>query len=227
MPYSRTVAEVLNAHGDTIKDEIRKVLPATVTAVNPALQTVDVIVGVQNPLFDEYGNVSYEVLPALSNVPLACLRGGGFFVWLPVIPGDTVLLVFSDLSLDTWRVGTGATAVEPGWAGKHTADSPIAIPIIVPDAKVSLGPSADPTKLIVGKDGSAAQIKVSATDIELGALATDAVALASKVDAIFTAIATATPVAGDGGAAIIAAVADALAALTPPGSTASLLVKSG
>lgn len=226
MPYDRSLGEVFSAHADTLKDEFRKVLPATVTAVNPVLQTVDVVLGLENPLFDEYGGVSYEVLPPLSGIPLGCLRANGYIIWLPVTTGDTVLLLFSDLSLDTWLAGTGA-ATQPGWVGKHTIDSAIAIPLIVPTAKVSPTPTTDPTKLIIGKDGSPAQIKIGAADIELGALATDAVALASLVDSavstivtafnlhVHTGVTTGPGSSGPPGTPIVA-----------PGSTASLIVKA-
>jgi hypothetical protein len=225
MPYSVSLGEVFDAHSDTLKDELRNCLPATVTSVNPVLQTVDVVVGVQNPIFSEDGAVSYEVLPALSSVPLACLSGGGFFIWLPVKPGDTVLLVFSDLSLDTWMAGDGSIATKPGWVGKHTMDSPVAFPVLRPALKALASPVTDPTKLIIGKDGSQAQIKIGASDIELGAVTTDFVALASVVDSFAAVFAAWAPTGVVGDASALKALLTTWASTHP--TSASPLVKTG
>lgn len=172
---------------DVTKNEIRKVAVATVTAVNASAQTVDVQLAVNNPIFDELGNVATEPAPSLSDVPLGVMRGGGFFVWMPVAVGDSVLVLFSDLSADVWRAGDG-TAQDPGWVGKHTMDSPFAVPMVAPDAKIFTDPGADSGKLIIGKDSSPAQIRLSATDIELGNAPTTAVALASLTDAVLQAL---------------------------------------
>jgi len=189
MPLSRSLAEVLGAHADNVKNDIRKILPGTVTAVHPDRQTVDVQIAVNNVIFDDIGQGYSEPAPSISDVPLCALRGGGMFVWVPVAIGDSVLVVFSDLSTDTWRSGDGSAA-DPGWLGKHTLDSPFAIPGIAPDAKFLADPQTDATKMIVGKDGGAAQIRISASGIELGHPATDAVALATKVAHELTTIAT-------------------------------------
>jgi hypothetical protein len=201
MPIQRSPAEIFGAFGDALKADIRKCVPATITQVHADRQTVDVQVATNDLLFDDLGNPVSMPAPSISDVPLGCLRGGGFFIWVPVQVGDSVLLVFSDQSADTWRSGTGAPQ-DPGFAGKHTADSPFAIPAWAPDNKMLQSPPQDAGKVIIGMDGAAAQIKISATDIELGAQAADYVALASKVDAELTKIANtlSTFVPGSGGA---------------------------
>ncbi len=195
MPFERTLAEVFGAHGDALRDEIRVMLPATVTAIHATTQTVDVKIAIKNPLADQYGEVSFEEMPGLSDVPLGIIRGGGFFVWVPVAIGDSVMLIFSDLSWDTWRSGvTGSGPIEPGWVGKHTFDSPVAIPCVSPDIGKLVDPATAGSKVVIGKDGSQAQIRISDTEIDLGKTATDAIALASKIDALITVLmATYTP----------------------------------
>ena len=226
MPNKVTLPEIFGAFLDTVRDEVWTAMPATVTAVYPDRQTVDCKPAIKNPLFADDGTPTFEELPGLSDIPLGVLRGGGFFVWIPVIPGDSVILLFSKLSMDTWRSGSGEGPVAPSWVGKLGFGSAIAVPLVAPDASFFTDIATDPLKIIIGKDGSPAQVKLSATDIELGG-STDAVALASKVDALFQAIATCVIVPTDGGAAIKAAVVAALAALATPGTTASLIVKAG
>jgi hypothetical protein len=181
MPLQRSMAEIFGAFLDVTKNEIRKCVPATVTAVYPARQTVDVQIATNNIIFDDLGNAMSEPAPSISDVPLGVMRGGGFFVWVPVAVGDGVLVVFSDQSSDTWRSGDGQ-AHDPGFLGKHTMDSAFAFPMFAPDKKFFADPNNDPTKLILGKDGSQAQIRLSASDIELGASVGDALGLASKIN---------------------------------------------
>lgn len=190
MPLERSDAEILAAFERGLMNDIRKCLPGTVTAVYASTGTVDVQLGVNNVQFTELNDVVEEDAPSLSQVPLGILRGGGFLVWVPVAVGDHVLVVFSDLSADTWRSSPDGSPQTPGYMGKHTLDSPWAFPMFAPDAKVLAAPTADPHKVIIGKDGSTAQIRISDTDIELGTPSTDAVALASKVDAALSNILT-------------------------------------
>jgi class 3 adenylate cyclase len=219
MPIDRSLEEVFARHAEKVKSDIRKCVPATVTAVHPDKQTVDVQVGVNQLLFDDLGNAVSMPAPSYTDVPLGVLRGGGFFVWVPVAAGDTVLLVFSDLSCDSWRSGDASAPVDPVWAGVHTHDSPFAIPMVAPDAKALTSPAADPSKIIIGKDGGTAQIRIGSSDIELGAPASDAVALASKLDLFIAAFVAWTPNPGDGGAALKTALSGFLSTFTTTGST--------
>jgi hypothetical protein len=225
MPLNRTAAEAFSAKEDAIKDDIRTSIPATITKVYPARQTVDVQVDIRNPLVDQWGKVIFEPQESVSDVPLGVMRGGGFFVWIPVQVGDRVWLSFSRLSMDTWRQGQN----RPGWVGKHTADSPIAIPCIAPDSNFFTDPNNDPNKVIIGKDGSAAQIRISATDIELGNNATGAVGIAAKIDTAVTTIVNAfnahTHTVPITGAAGTTPTTPPSTTISGPPSTASALVK--
>jgi hypothetical protein len=231
MPFERKLEEVLGAVAESIRDDLRKVLPATVLAVHPDKMTVDVVVGTQDVLFDEFGNTFPQDAVSFSDVPLGVVRGGGFMVWVPVIKGDSVLLVFSDLSSDTWRSGDG-TPQTPGFLGKHTSDSPFAIPMFAPDKFAFQSPQEDAGKVIIGQDGGTAQIRIGAGDIELGHPAGDYVALANKVNAAISTIVNAFnshthPVSTTGSATAQTGIADVvISPISPaPSSVASTLVK--
>ena len=195
MPIPRTLPEILGAHADVLKSDIRKCIPATVTAVNAAKMTVDVQVAVNDVLFDPLGNAYSVAAPTIADVPLGVARGGKFFVWVPVSVGDSVLLIFSDLSADSWRLASSAPTegVDPVFLGRHTLDSAFAIPMFAPDSQAFADPALDPTKIIIGRD-CGPEIKVSTAGIELGAAGatppSDYVALASKVETELNAIAT-------------------------------------
>jgi hypothetical protein len=188
--------EILGAHADILKGDIKKCIPATVTAVYAAKMTVDVQIAVNDVMFDPLGNAYSVDAPTIADVPLGVARGGKFFVWVPVAVGDSVLLVFSDLSSDSWRLAADAPTegVDPVFLGRHTLDSAFAIPMFAPDAKAFADPALDPTKIIIGQDGGP-EIKISASGIELGAAGatppSDYVALASKVETELNAVKTA------------------------------------
>jgi hypothetical protein len=186
MPLPRSDAEILNAHADALKSEMRKCLPGTVTAVDVGKQTVDVQLAINGVLFDELGTAVSTPAPSISGVPVGALRGGGFLIWVPVAVGDSVLLIFSDLSCDTWRAASTGTPVDPGFVGQHTHDSPFAIPMIAPDGKAFS--SASPDHVVIGKDGADEQILIGAADIVLGRGATDFVGLSMKIDSAVSAI---------------------------------------
>jgi Phage protein Gp138 N-terminal domain len=173
MPFSRELPEVIAAAADGTLEGLKKIAIGYVTAVNGGF--VDVQLMTQSPLFDEFGNVTFEPAPAIGGVPLCVMRGGGFSVSLPVSVGDSVLVVFTDLSADTWRASQGTQPVAPGWVGRHTWDSAFALPCVAPDAS-AIAPTAG--KVVIGKGSNT--IAVSASDIELAGTG-DFVALASKV----------------------------------------------
>jgi len=229
MPLTRSLPEILGLYADAVRAGIRKCLPATVTAVYPNRQTVDVQICVNLPLATDLGEIVTEPAPAISDVPLGIMRGGGFFVWLPVAVGDSVLVIFSDLSTDTWRSGEGQPT-DPGFVGVHSMDSAFAVPMIAYDSKFFADPANAPTKLLIGKDGSPAQIRLSATDIELGNAVTDAVGLASKIDSAVATIVSAFNVHTHSyipGTLAAAPTTPPIAPISPsPPSTASNLVKA-
>lgn len=184
MPLQRSLQEILNSHADAIRADMRKVLPGTVTAVHAARQTVDVQLAVNAVLFDDLGTAVSVPAPSVTDVPLGVMRGGGFLVWVPVAVGDSVLLIFSDLSVDTWRASQDGNPVDPGGVGQHTHDSPFAMPCVSPDRGFLTSTPTD--NMVIGKDGTDEQIVISSSDIKLGAGASQAVALCTLIDLLIT-----------------------------------------
>lgn len=54
-----------------------------------------------------------ETLPVIPNVPVWFPRGGGASITWPISKGDGCLLVFSERSLDEWKISGDATASDP------------------------------------------------------------------------------------------------------------------
>lgn len=110
-------------------------VPARVVSYAVATQTC-----VVDPIgFVRHGDVEIA-LPRLSDVPLSPMRLGGFTVHAPAQAGDTVLLVFSDRSLEEWRT-TGLSSAPSDHRAHSLADA-VALPFGVwpeasPSAQVS------------------------------------------------------------------------------------------
>jgi Phage protein Gp138 N-terminal domain len=138
-------AEVRNTLSD-----LHTCMPGEVVAVRSGAdqrQFVDVLPMLRRAVIDEHGEPVDEALPVLQMVPVAHWQGGGFFVSMPLQPGDPVLLAFAERSLDTWiqNAKPGArTAVTPGDVATHSLQGAIALPC---------GP-APRARLITGVDGS-------------------------------------------------------------------------
>lgn len=219
---SPTLAEVLEAHRESVLRDLRVAMPAEVTAYRASEQMVDVRPLIADWFTEDDGTVSQVRAPMVVNVPVAFPRGGGFGVLLPIQPGDTVLLVVSDRSIDGWLAQGGPQT--PVDLRRHNISDAIAIPGVY-DAKHKFT-SAPTDHMVLGKDNGP-QVKLKASTIELGN-GTDSVALASKVTSQLNALKSAingwTPIANDGGAALKTALSALFS--TWPGSVGSATVKA-
>lgn len=217
--------------------DLHTCVPAEVVAVRSesadARQFVDVLPMLQRSVVDADGEALDEPLPLLQMVPVGYLRGGGFFVSLPLRPGDVVLVVFAERSLDTWIqvAKPGArTPVVPGDLATHSLQGAIALPL-GPAPRGALAAGIDPTDVVLGTTTGTilARFRADGSVAFAEGAATDFVALAAKVDAIIAKLDGVfrtdwVPVAQDGGAALKTAYAAAFGA--PPSSVAATKTKA-
>lgn len=85
---------------------------------------------VQPVLRKKYLNGDTPEMSVISNVPVVFPRGGGFNMSWPMNPGDTVLLLFSERSMDNWlETGGIVTPLDPR---KFDLSDPICIPGLIP-----------------------------------------------------------------------------------------------
>jgi hypothetical protein len=220
------LGEVLTSAVRSGMTRLRTGIPAEVKSYDPATNTCEVSIVVDNFILDQDSDKTYETFPDISGVPVLWPRGGGYVMTLPLAPGDFVWLAFSELPLAEWRT-TGQHS-QPVDTRRHSIGYPYATPGAWPDAKplATSDVTNRTTKMVIGEDGGEAQVVIDRIlgTVSLGRTPTDFVALASKVDAVLSALSTAVPVAGDGGAALVAAVAAALVAAG--GSTASAFTRT-
>lgn len=201
-----SLAELIRLALDARALDTHTALPCKVLAYNAATQRAQMQPLVTRPLPTPSNPVTaflYEVLPVLHEVPVVCgLRGGGCSITLPVLPGDTFLVVFCEADIAGW-LATGQLA-NPDHVRRHGLAGGVAV----------CGLGADLEPLVSAVDPG---IVLTADTIKHGSIAAAlALAIAELVELRFTELVAplinTPPVANDGGAAIQTAVKNALSA---------------
>jgi hypothetical protein len=101
-------------------------------------------------------------MPPVYNVPVVFPRANDAVITFPIKKGDTVLLVFSQRSLERWKLQGGT--VEAGDPRHHDLSDAIAIPGIYPKVKPILGYDSD--NLVV-RHGLTSKITVKKDKVEI------------------------------------------------------------
>lgn len=108
-------SDVIRATIDTVLMDLNVCLPAKIKTYDKDTQYADVEI----QLFTAYIDGTLVPLPVIPNVPVKWPRanGGAAFIHMPLVPGDDVILVFSQRSLDNWKTTGGMS--DPNDPRKH------------------------------------------------------------------------------------------------------------
>lgn len=104
------------------RSELHTAMPATVETYDAATG----MVSVSPCLKRRYANGDLVDLPIIPNVPVLFPRGGNAAITFDLQKGDSVLLVFAERSVDTWKTTGGK--VDPKDTRKHALSDAFAIP---------------------------------------------------------------------------------------------------
>lgn len=191
------LGEMLKRLFDDALLDVHTAIPARVEAFDAAAWTVEVVPLVRRQVEGDAGETDVEDLPKIVGVPVAFLGGGGLWLKVPVVVGDTVLLIFGERSLDNWKA-TGQLVDPQDERHHHLADA-IALPGL-------FTPGAPPAS------GSPSGV------IEIGfPHASDSVARASRVDAELAAL----KAAHDGHTHLVSGVTVGSSSVTSAGAAAA------
>lgn len=182
-----TLAQVLNFVVTQRLADVHTAMPARVEKYDAAKQVADCAPLLQAMVETEAGP-QLAALPVVPNVPVVFPGGGDFRVTFPVKPGDVVLLVFSEASLERWQSLDG---VQSGDGRRHHIADAIAIPGLHSNAKPWQGAST--SALTMGHNTGPGVVMTSG-EVQLGArdgqAATQAVLLGNDTTAALDALAT-------------------------------------
>jgi hypothetical protein len=168
-----TLASTIRGAIDARLVDVHTAMPARVETYDAATQKVSVQPLIRRGYVDERGDRATERLPVITEVPVVFPGAGGFRVTFPVQPGDTVLLVFSEASLDRWLVRGGE--VDPDDDRRHALTDAIAIPGLRAFGQALASAPAD--VMTAGRDGGPV-IEFDTSEIRVGG----SQALATKAD---------------------------------------------
>jgi len=168
---------------------IRTSIPGKVLRYDDTKQRADVEILVNDFFFSEDtpGIPIYEEFPTLVNVPVRWLRAGGFVLTMPLGVGDRVWVDFAERSLSEWKAR--GEKVSPKDLQRH-AEWATCIPGGYPETEplASGDAAARAAGVVLGKDGAETQIRIAASEIKIGATASDFVALQTPVEAKLNAL---------------------------------------
>lgn len=163
-------ADAIRQIMDRFLADTHTAIPAIIEDFDRENQTVDCIPMVRRVFRGEDSTRSTVNFPKLVRVPLVLpfVRTAGMIITLPIKPGDTCLLVFSERGLDNWQ-DTGGISDPPENIGarRHHLTDGLAIlaPIATPDAVCGYNPD----DLEVRNGDRTTLLRISQSDAELRA----------------------------------------------------------
>lgn len=117
-----TLAETVRTLIDADLVDVNTAMPGLVVSYDPATQTADV----QPALKKAYYDGAVVDRPVIPGVPVAFPRGGTAHMHWPLQAGDSVILIFSQRSLDNWKTTGGK--VDPKDVRRFNLSDALAIP---------------------------------------------------------------------------------------------------
>lgn len=126
MSETPTIVEAIDDLIDARLSEMQVAIPGRVESYNESDQSADVQPMVQRTYLKEDGSRGTETIPVVPKVPVVFPGGGSYGVTFPLSKGDTVLLIFSQASIDKW-LDSGRLS-DPAFDHHHDISDGIAIP---------------------------------------------------------------------------------------------------
>lgn len=144
-----TMNAVLEVALDARLAQVNTCMPASVTTFDMATQTCSVQPLLRCVYYDEAGARKTEPLPVINHVPVVYFGAGAFSDVFPLEKGDTVLLLFSQASIDRWSDRGGQ--VDPQDERRFHLSDAIALPGLRARAHAS-SETADGVRVIAGPE---------------------------------------------------------------------------
>ena len=158
-----TLVSLIKQHIDDNLEQLHTSLPGRIESYDAATQKANVKPLLKVPNLDENGETSYLSIPVITDVPVVFPGANGFRCTFPMTKGDTVLIMFSESSLDSW-LSTGKES-EPNAGTRHDISDAFILPGLNPfSSPLSNAPT---TTMSLGAD-SGVTIEFSETAIKIG-----------------------------------------------------------
>lgn len=161
-----TLAAILTASADERLAGVNVSIPARVESYDSSEQSIDAKPLIKRGYLSEGQTRATESLPIITSVPVVFPGAGDYSITFPIAKGDTVLLIFSQFSLDKWLNSGGE--VDPDDDRRFHISDAIAIPGLRPFSAPVSNPGTSAMTL------TASEIRLGSNDAsELLALKSD------------------------------------------------------
>ena len=152
---SKGQAEIINDLMQKISNSIRVAMPASIESYDFKTQKADIKIDMQ----ELYHNETSLDYPVLSGVPVIFPRCGGASITMPIVRGDTCLVMFLDRDSTSWLLG--GKGLKPKSMRSHHLSDAVAIMGLSPFTSKS--PSKNNTDMLISFDGSEITLKPKGT----------------------------------------------------------------
>lgn len=139
---------------DAAAKELHTCLPGEVVSFTPSTQLADIQLTIKRKQSDQLVNI-----PLLSGVPVRYFKGSSYGVTFPLSPGDNVLVIFAERSIDTWLLNGGIQ--DPADIRRHSFSDAFALPMMYSQQAVI--PNFDASNLQIRTLDGSAKITVKST----------------------------------------------------------------
>lgn len=126
MSTTPTISEALDGFVSSFLRDVNVAMPGRVESYDRATQSATIQPLIQRGFIDEEGVRAVRDVPPINRVPVAFPGGGAYSITWDLAKGDTVLLVFSQRSLDKWK--SSGDKVDPLDDRTHDVSDAVAIP---------------------------------------------------------------------------------------------------
>ena len=152
---SKGQAEIINDLMRKISGGVRVAMPASVESYDFKTQKADIKIDMQ----ELYRNETSLDYPVLSGVPVIFPRCGGASITMPIVRGDTCLVMFLDRDSTSWLLG-GKNLKPKSMRSHHLSDA-VAIMGLSPFTSKSF--ARNNTDMLISFDGSFITLKPKGT----------------------------------------------------------------
>lgn len=224
-----TLAEVVRRALEAMMLGKFKARPGRIESYDAARQVATAKPMLKRRIAAAGGQEIVEAMQVVSEVPVLFSRSRDFFLSFPLAAGDYVLLVGVDQSIDAFVSSQVGADVDPDDFRFWDETDVVALPGFWPFAAAL--PDASALDMVLGKTGGP-RIQISATEIKLGASATEALvkgntyrsaedSVLTAIGVFATAVGVAVPAVAGAAATLNAAIASFQAAAATYLSTTS------
>lgn len=155
--------EVYRKMMDGLSANIRVACPGIIQSFDSVKQTATVQLAI-NERINLNGNLSWEKIPLLVDIPVLFPRAGGYSITFPVQSGNECLVVFSDMCIDAHYQSGGINNIQPD---KRRHDLSDGLCFVTGTSQPNSLPSISTNSIQIRNDDNSAIFEINGSTINI------------------------------------------------------------